>query len=47
MEQKKKALEQAQKKALSSSMLYELRREYDTAPEEIRVFIFHISQFFH
>lgn len=36
MEQKR-ALEKARKKALSSTMLQELRQEYDAGPEEIRV----------
>ncbi|KAG8176310.1 hypothetical protein JTE90_008364 [Oedothorax gibbosus] len=33
---KKKILERSQKRALSSSVLYELQKEYDTGPEEIR-----------
>ncbi|XP_015930403.1 neuroguidin [Parasteatoda tepidariorum] len=35
-ERKKKILEKSQKRALSSSVLYELRKEYDTGPEEIK-----------
>ncbi|GFS80688.1 neuroguidin [Nephila pilipes] len=33
---KKRLLELAQKRALSSSVLYELRKEYDAGPEEIK-----------
>jgi len=33
---KRKILERSQKRALSSSVLYELRKEYDTGPEEIK-----------
>lgn len=33
---KQKMLERAQKRALSSTMLHELRQQYDTGPEEIR-----------
>ncbi|KFM80221.1 Neuroguidin-A, partial [Stegodyphus mimosarum] len=36
---KKKILERSQKRALSSSVLYELRKEYDTGPEEIKEMI--------
>ncbi|XP_055943389.1 neuroguidin-like [Argiope bruennichi] len=35
-ERKKKLLERAQKKALNSSVMYELRKEYETGPEEIK-----------
>ncbi|XP_054710713.1 neuroguidin-A-like [Uloborus diversus] len=35
-DRKKRILERAQRKALSSTMLQELRKEYDTGPEEIR-----------
>ncbi|GFQ69212.1 neuroguidin [Trichonephila clavata] len=35
-DRKKRILEKAKKKALTSSVLHELRKEYDTAPEEVK-----------